>query len=401
MPHPLHNWNFPVSASATSSGDEARVVQARAFPLPALARRSLWIFLVLIFLGSCSWFRRHKPVSEEERRDLAIEIKEAVELAGGSRVWVKGSRGESLSAEALAVPLAFDRVLSAIKGRAEKQGFDAMVRPLRSKGGWRAADIRFSREGEPAGHWRLREVPRLRRAAVVIDDLGRDLEPTRKLLELPYPLTFSVLPGLSHSAETADEAFRAGRVVMLHLPMEPEPRSPASPGRGAIGVGMSGDEVARIIQADLATVPHAQGVNNHMGSRATADPALMAGVMKVLAERRLFFVDSRTTTETVALSTARRLGVPAFQRSVFLDDTETTAYTLGQLREFRRVVEEQGAALAIGHPHPSTISALAQFLPEFERDDIQIVPASDLARLPEIARPSPGQSRRSAVSRSQ
>jgi hypothetical protein len=126
-----------------------------------------------------------------------------------------------------------------------------------------------------------------------------------------------------------------------------------------------------------------------MGSRATADPRLMAAVMRSLAEHHLYFVDSRTTAASVALEAARRQGLPAFYRSVFLDDIETVPYTLGQLRQLRRVLEEQGMALAIGHPYPTTIAALARFLPELERDDVELAPASRLLRLPEIARLRP------------
>lgn len=113
--------------------------------------------------------------------------------------------------------------------------------------------------------------------------------------------------------------------------------------------------------------------------------------MGVLAEQRVYFVDSRTTPNTVALDVAREVGIPAFYRSVFLDDTETTAYTLEQLRELARVVRRQGVALAIGHPYPTTVAALRQFLPELEREDIELVPASQLVRLPEVARLSPPQ----------
>jgi polysaccharide deacetylase 2 family uncharacterized protein YibQ len=196
-----------------------------------------------------------------------------------------------------------------------------------------------------------------------------------------------VLPHLAHSTSTAEEAHRAGREVILHLPMQPD--SAAQPGPGEIRVGMRPAEVARIIDEDLGSVPYAVGTNNHMGSRATTDARLMAAVVQALADRRLFFVDSRTTPASVALDVARRQGLPTFYRSVFLDDTETVPYTLGQLREFRRVIEEQGVALAIGHPYSSTLTALTHFLPELERDDIQLLPASQLVRLPEVARLSP------------
>lgn len=353
------------------------------------------MLLNIFFASACGWLAP-KRLSEVERREILTRFKAEIERAGGPQVWVKVSAYAAFPpartdtpVEVLAVPAAFDGVFSAIKRQAEKESLETKIKETRSPDRWRSVEIRLSRGRAQVGQWRLREIRQLRRAAIVIDDLGQDLEAARRLLALPYPLTFSVLPYLRHSGETAEEAHRAGREVMLHWPMQPEPGSPIAPGKGEIKVGMPLGEVAQTLQADLASVPHAVGVNNHMGSRATSDAALMAEVMQVLAERHLYFVDSRTTGGSVALDAARRLGLPAFYRSVFLDDTETTAYSLGQLREFRRVVEEQGAALAIGHPHTTTLAALARFLPELERDDIQLVPASQLVRLPEVARLSP------------
>jgi polysaccharide deacetylase 2 family uncharacterized protein YibQ len=176
---------------------------------------------------------------------------------------------------------------------------------------------------------------------------------------------------------------------MLHLPMEPEPGAHVSPGEGAILVGMNAAEVQRVVQNDLASVPFVAGVNNHMGSRATKDAALMADVMEILADHRLYFIDSRTTAASMALEAARRQRLPAFYRAVFLDNTETVPSTLGQLREFRQTVEREGVALAIGHPHATTIAALAKFLPELEQADIQLVAPSQIVRLPEVARLRP------------
>lgn len=348
--------------------------------------------------GACSRVEQNKPSPKINLRLANLEIRRAVEQVGGSEVWIKkmpeadsaaGLSAGGASAEVLATPEYFEKVLAAIRNQASRQGLEAEVQPRRSGNRERVFEIRLTHQKRLAARWRLREVAQIRRVAIVIDDLGEDLEAARKLLELPYPLTFSVLPDLPYSARTAEEAHRRGRQVMLHLPMQPQPGAPAPPGPGEIRVGMTNQEVARIVAADLGSVPHARGVNNHMGSRATADPVLMAAVMQVLAGRRLFFVDSRTTTETAALKAARRMGVPSFFRSVFLDDTETVPYSLGQMRQLRRVAEQQGVALAIGHPHPSTIAALAQFLPELERNDIQLVPASELVRLPEVARLSP------------
>ncbi len=349
--------------------------------------------VIAILLGVFFGLRRRlvpQPLAESERRQIATRLRDSIDRVGGRQVWVKEppyapfppKRAEA-AAEVVVTSTAFPAVLSAIEEQAQREGLEIKSSVARAHERWRLADIRLARGRQPAGRWLVREVDQLRHAAIIIDDLGQDLAAAAKLLALPYPLTFSVLPHLAHSSVTAEEAHRGGREVMLHLPMEPE--SPAKPGPGEIRVGMREAEVDRTVDQDLGSVPYVVGVNNHMGSRATTDAALMREVIKTLAERRLFFVDSRTTAKSVAFDTARREGLPTFFRSVFLDDTETVPYTLGQLREFRRVIELQGVALAIGHPYPSTIEALGRFLPEFERSDIQLVPASQLLSLPDAA----------------
>jgi len=291
--------------------------------------------------------------------------------------------------EAVATPGAYHPVLSAIEAEAQRQGLDVRSSDAVTKGAGPAEQIEVLHNHQAVSRWQVRQVPRLYRAAIVIDDLGGDMTAAQELLRLPYGLTFSVLPYLAHSATVAEEAHRVGREVMLHLPMEAEPGSLVALGKGAIRVGMPGREVADAIAGDLASVPYVRGVNNHMGSRATADPHLMAEVMSALASRHLYFIDSRTTVSTVAYDAARGEGVPTFFRSVFLDDKEDTAYSLRQLEAFRRIIEQRGAALAIGHPHPTTIEALAKFLPELERSDVELVPPSELVRLPEVARMLP------------
>ena len=334
------------------------------------------------------------PLREEDRQVLARKIEKAIEDTGRSQVWIKSSVGRTPGRpepphEARVGAEVYSTVIAALQREAEQNRLECAINESRTTKGWRVADIRLSRHGEQVSRWKLREVHRILHAAIIIDDLGGSLDVARQLLALPYPLTFSVLPHLRDSVKTATEARRAGHEVMLHLPMEPEAGSHASPGEGEICIGMTSFEIERILQSDLASVPQAAGVNNHMGSRATADPRLMAALMKSLAGRHLYFVDSRTTAASVALEAARRQGLPAFYRSVFLDDTESVPYTLGQLRQFRRVLEDQGAALAIGHPYPTTIAALAKFLPELEGDDVELAPPSRLLQLPEVSRLNP------------
>jgi polysaccharide deacetylase 2 family uncharacterized protein YibQ len=355
----------------------------------------LLFFPAIVFFEACNWSAHSsRHLTDAERRRIAVRIKEAIEEAGGMQVWVKVPRSSpfppakaNMATEVVVTPAGFSPALAALERESKASSLQTKTRITGSRTQGRIADVRLVQRGASAGRWRLREVPEIRRAAIIIDDLGQDVEAARRLLALPYPITCSVLPYLVHSSSTAEEAHRAGHEVMLHLPMEPD--SAAKPGPGEIRVGMRPAEVERIIAEDLSSVPYVAGVNNHMGSRATTDARLMAAVVQVLARRRLFFVDSRTTPRSVALDVARRQGLPSFYRSVFLDDTETVPYTLGQLREFRRAIQVHGAAIAIGHPYPSTLLALARFLPELEQDDIQLLPASQLVGLPEVARLSP------------
>ncbi len=217
--------------------------------------------------------------------------------------------------------------------------------------------------------------------AVIIDDLGYDRAAADAVLALRFPLTVAVLPNHPLSAGIAEEAHRRGDQVMLHLPME------AESGHGEKGApvevvelrpGMDAGEVDAIVGKMLATVPYAAGVNNHQGSLATTNAALMDGVMRALAARHLFFIDSRTTAATVAYDTAERDGVRAAWRKVFLDDVATRPAVLKQLQLAVRDARKQGWAIAIGHPHPATIAALADYLPHLEALGIRLVLASDV-----------------------
>ena len=364
---------------------------------PRRTQTSSLRFAFLLALALCASSCKQPvrtPLRQEDQGELARKIENAVEDAGRSQVWIKSSVGRpsekpGTPVEARAGAEVYSTVVAALRHEAKENRLECAINESRTTKGWRVADIRLSRSGKQVSRWKLHEVPRILHATIIIDDLGENLATAQQLLALPYSLTFSVLPHLRASVETAREARRAGHEVMLHLPMEPETSSRALAGGGEIRVGMTRFEIEHILESDLASVPQATGVNNHMGSRATADPRLMAAVMKSLSERHLFFVDSRTTAASVAFEAARRQGLPAFYRSVFLDDTESVPYTLGQLRQFRRVLEEQGAALAIGHPYPTTIAALAKFLPELVGDDVELVPPSQLLQLPEVARLRP------------
>ncbi len=231
------------------------------------------------------------------------------------------------------------------------------------------------------------------RVAIVIDDLGADRNAAETIFQIPYPLTVAVLPRQPHSAEVAERAYQEGLDVLLHLPMEPA-NSQAKREPVELRPGMSPAEVKRTVEEEIEAIPHIVGVNNHEGSRATADPVLMSAVMGLLKQKKLFFVDSRTTPQTVAYDAAVKAQVPATFRTVFLDSTSpdaraSVAYTLGQLKQLEKQARATGWGLAIGHPHPGTLAALERYLPKLERQGFRLVYASELVHLSELRQKAP------------
>lgn len=222
-------------------------------------------------------------------------------------------------------------------------------------------------------------VPSGPQVAVIIDDCGNSEERCKAFLQLPIPVTLSILPLTRHGKQTEADAVEAGKPVMLHLPMEPD-SSEANPGPGAITTAMTDDQVRAQVEEDIDSVGEVPGANNHMGSKATSDPRVMRDVLEVLRERHMFFIDSVTSGQTVGESVARDLGIPTAERDVFLDNKKDVGYILGQLKETTAVAKRRGTAIAIGHPNPSTAQALAQAIPEMEAAGITFVPASTLVR---------------------
>jgi polysaccharide deacetylase 2 family uncharacterized protein YibQ len=192
------------------------------------------------------------------------------------------------------------------------------------------------------------------RLALVIDDAGYDLDELQPFLELPMPLAIAVLPNLPHSVEAARRVRSAGKELLLHLPMEPE--GGQDPGPGALLTGQSAGQIERLLAAALESVPGAVGVNNHMGSKATADAVLMADLLDALQRRGLFFVDSRTTPHTVGDSEAARRGVPYLARRVFLDVVDGGIEK--SLQDAVEAAARQGSAVAIGHVQTAGLAAI-------------------------------------------
>ncbi len=214
------------------------------------------------------------------------------------------------------------------------------------------------------------------RVALIFDDLGRDVGQLDRLFELGVPLSFAVLPFEPWSAEVAQALTARGAEVLCHLPMEATGEE--DPGPGALVEGMSGRRLAAAVERALERVPGAAGVNNHMGSRLTADERAMRTVLPLLGERGLFFLDSRTTPESVAYELALDLGVPAARRDVFLDAVDEPEAIRGEMARLLELARERGAAIAIAHPRRATLAVLAEEIPRALAEGFEFVPVSYL-----------------------
>ncbi|VVN76047.1 divergent polysaccharide deacetylase family protein [Pseudomonas fluorescens] len=200
--------------------------------------------------------------------------------------------------------------------------------------------------------------------SLIIDDLGQSLPRDRRVLALPGPVATAVMPDTPHAAEFAREAHRAGKTVMLHMPMDP------ATGPFAWHPDLPQEELEKRLNAAFRAVPYTSGLNNHMGSRMTAEPQAMAWLMADLQGRHKFFVDSRTSARTAAAAQAQKTGLASVSRDVFLDDERTEAAIFTQLQTAISLARKQGSAVMIGHPYPQTLAVLERELPKLKAQGI-------------------------------
>ena len=217
------------------------------------------------------------------------------------------------------------------------------------------------------------------RVAIVFDDAGGSLADVEGIIAIGRPVAVAVLPGLEHSTEVTRRVQAAGLEVLLHLPVEPHDDTKAM-GPGGVMVAMSDADIQSTVRAGLASVPGAVGVNNHMGSKGTADRRVVRAMLEVVRQERLFFLDSYTTLQSVVGTVATELGVRTATRAVFLDNEDEEEAIRRQIRRLITLAKERGEAIAIGHAHRITPLVVAGMLDELDREGIAIVPVSTLVR---------------------
>lgn len=221
---------------------------------------------------------------------------------------------------------------------------------------------------------------KLPKVAIIIDDLGYDKKIAKKFLELDAVLTFSVLPYSPFQKKIARRALDKGLEVMLHLPMEPLEYPAVDPGPGTLLASMSPDELILQLEKNLDTLPAIKGVNNHMGSKLTAESTQLYQIFSVLKKRGLFFIDSRTTAKTVCKPSAKLFKIPFAQRDVFLDHRQDPEFIRMQIRDLIDIAKRHGVAIGIAHPHMSSYSILKEMLPDLQQK-VHLVPASEIVQV--------------------
>lgn len=228
-----------------------------------------------------------------------------------------------------------------------------------------------------------RDKPRVRkpgepaRLTIVIDDLGANPSALKLLMGLNYPVTCAFWPHGAHTRKGAAEAYAAGHEILVHQPMEPLGYPEVKPGPNVLLVGMSEDKIRDILHQNLAAVPYAMGLNNHMGSNFTQNIEGVSVVLEVLREKGLFMLDSLTHGNSVFMKRAREMGIEHYKRDVFLDVVPSRASILNQLKQAERIALLTGSAVAIGHPKPETLAALKEWQ-RLRNKKVHIVPLRQL-----------------------
>lgn len=236
--------------------------------------------------------------------------------------------------------------------------------------------------GEDKDVKKVQEKPESRKysgkLAVIVDDCGYDMSSVRTLLNTGLPLNFAVLPYKPYSSDVLEMIKSDGRVAMMHLPMEPMDRSAMSEGSSTICTDMSKDKILELTRKAINSLPGVSGVNNHQGSKATADSATMTTVLQELRNQDLFFVDSRTSSKSVARDKAVAMGVPTARNDIFLDNSSDVQAIRKQIYKAMDIAEKNGSAIAICHARPNTAKAWSMYAEEIKNTGIELVPITDL-----------------------
>lgn len=218
------------------------------------------------------------------------------------------------------------------------------------------------------------------RVAIILDDFGYNMRDLDILFNIKQPITLAILPNEMYSINVANMAKSRGFEIILHLPLEPHPSPGVVEEVTTIRTGMSEKEVLLHLKKEIASVPGIDGVNNHMGSKATEDIGLMTIILKYLKANNLYFLDSLTSQKSVCRAAAQSLGMWYGKRDMFLDNSNVTAAIEKQVMDMKDLAFKRGTVIAIGHDRKNTIAVLARMMPELAAEGIDFVRLSELVK---------------------
>lgn len=214
--------------------------------------------------------------------------------------------------------------------------------------------------------------------AIVIDDIGEDMKILDGLVNLDFPVTLAVWPNASHTRKAVELIIEKHRDLIIHFPMEPRGYPQYDPGDDALFISMTAEAIKKRVTVNVAKIPEAIGINNHMGSRFTENAPGMQVALAEFKRHGLFFLDSLTTPKSVGRQTAAQTPIPYYERDIFLDNVKDVNAIIHQLKKAENVARKQGSSIAIGHPHPETLAALQKWAKK-RNPGIQILRISELA----------------------
>ncbi len=212
--------------------------------------------------------------------------------------------------------------------------------------------------------------------AIVLDDWGYNLNNIPIAKSIRQPFTAAILPNLPYSQEVARFLHQSNKEIILHLPMEPNEKYRLE--NNTLLTAMPGSKILEILNNDLDSVLFARGVSNHMGSKATSDGPTMETILKELKKRKLYFLDSYVTGNSVVIEKARLAGLPAVKRNIFLDNNSDPEYIRGQLYKLKMRARMYGNAVGIGHDRKNTLAVLKEMLPAMEKEGYKFVFVSEI-----------------------
>lgn len=220
---------------------------------------------------------------------------------------------------------------------------------------------------------------------IIIDDWGNNMNGSNEILGLPIPLTGAVIPGMPFDKLDAKKLYEAGKEVILHVPLEPERGKKSWLGPKGITTDMSEQKVRSLLNEAKDTLPYIKGMNNHMGSKAMKNDRIVKTLIEFASENSLYFIDSGTTETTLTEKYTKENNLSFLKRDVFLDNTPSTEHVKNKLRELEEIAKEKGYAIGIGHVGPQkgphTARALAELIPQMQKDGIIFITVSQLLEM--------------------